>query len=372
MMAAKTSSADSVELLLKNNADPNLLSEKNDKQNALAFALKTGNEKVISLLSKVTMQGMKSCIRVLAESNMTIGKEVKIILKKLIQEGKKDLLLEEASTFGNGHMANFLLNEAKLRWTNASVTAITNTSPTAILASLFKMDTKIAWTKSKIKEALRNSILSDNVHCCNIVKEYCEKIGIDTKNKELESLIIKRGRSKIVELFNFENMEIISPKYIEILDKFPKTNEFQYVNIMDKIISMVHEADQANRRLVKFENLLDKLQTPPIHPSNETKCPEDCSQTLVCRQIRDTVSVLDKVVQEIAKDFPILKNTVPIIVGSLKEGANIGDIDETDILLIIEEKKSEDLKKLIIFDKTDQKLKVRKFYWENEDGVRVA
>ena len=88
MMAAKTSSADSVELLLKNNADPNLLSEKNDKQNALAFALKTGNEKVISLLSKVTTQGMKSCIRVLAESNMTIGKEVKIILKKLIQEGK--------------------------------------------------------------------------------------------------------------------------------------------------------------------------------------------------------------------------------------------------------------------------------------------
>ena len=64
MMAAKTSSAESVELLLKNHADPNLLSEKNDKQNALAFALKTGNEKTISLLSEVTTQGMESCIRI--------------------------------------------------------------------------------------------------------------------------------------------------------------------------------------------------------------------------------------------------------------------------------------------------------------------
>ena len=59
MMAAKTSSADSVELLLKNNADPNLLSEKNDKQNALAFALKTGNQKIISLLSEVTTEGIR-------------------------------------------------------------------------------------------------------------------------------------------------------------------------------------------------------------------------------------------------------------------------------------------------------------------------
>ena len=76
-MASKTSSAESVELLLQNQADPNLLSEKNEKQNALAFALKTSNEKIISLLSEVTTQGMESCVRVLAESNMTVDKEVK-------------------------------------------------------------------------------------------------------------------------------------------------------------------------------------------------------------------------------------------------------------------------------------------------------
>ena len=86
----------------------------------------------------------------------------------------------------------------------------------------------------------------------------------------------------------------------------------------------------------------------------------------VCHHIRDTVEVLKKIVQEVSKEFPIFKETVPFIVGSLKEGANIGDVEETDILLILDEKKSEDLKKLIIFDKTDQKLKVRKFYWKEK------
>ena len=107
MMAAKTSSTKSVEILLQNHADPNLLSEKKNKQNALAFALKTSNEKSIGLLSEVTTQGMESCIRVLAESNMTVGKEVRVILKKLIQEGMKDLLLKEATIFGNGYLAIF-------------------------------------------------------------------------------------------------------------------------------------------------------------------------------------------------------------------------------------------------------------------------
>ena len=92
MMAAKASSAEFVELLLQHQADPNLLSLNNEEQSALAFALKTGNEKIISLLSEVTTQGMESCVRVLAESKITVGKEIKVIpFYKLIQEGKKDL-----------------------------------------------------------------------------------------------------------------------------------------------------------------------------------------------------------------------------------------------------------------------------------------
>ena len=126
------------------------------------------------------------------------------------------------------------------------------------------------------------------------------------------------------------------------------------MQIADKILPLVLEADPANRRLVTFEDLLDKLHTPPIHPQR-SKCPEDCKQKSVCRRIRGIVVTLKNIVEETSKEFPIFKNTVPIIVGSLKEGANIGDVDETDILLVIDEKKSEDLKKLIIFDRKDQR-----------------
>ena len=210
MLAAKTSSAKSVELLLKNNADPNLLSSKKaGNQNALAFALRAGDEKTISLLCKAThhSQGLRSCVRILAESNMKVGADIKVILRKLIRENSKDLLLEEASIFGNSQMAYFILNESN------------------------------KWTKASLEKALRNSILSDNVDCCKIVKEYCEKIGVDIKTIEHEYLIIKRGRPKIVELFNLENVELkISPKYKGTLDKFPKTSEFPYHTYPDMII----------------------------------------------------------------------------------------------------------------------------------------
>ena len=115
MMAARTSSAESVELLLKKNANPNLLSQRNEKENALAIALKTGNIQIINILSAVTTEGMESCIRVLAESNRTIGDETKIILERLIIEGKMYVLLEEASIFGNGYMVDFLLNYLELK-----------------------------------------------------------------------------------------------------------------------------------------------------------------------------------------------------------------------------------------------------------------
>ena len=207
-------------------------------------------------------------------------------------------------------------------------------------------------TKASLEKALRNSILSDNEYCCKVIKKYCEKIGVDTKTRELEKLIIQRGRTKIVDLFKLKNVEIISPKYKDIIDKFPKTKDFQYVNIMDKIIPMVRGAGPSMRRLVTFRDLLNKLHTPPIHAmKSKSKCPDDCSQKSICHWIRETICVLERVLEEMSKRFMIFQNTIPIICGSLKEGANIGDVDETDILLILDEKKSEDLKKSLFLIK---------------------
>ena len=107
---------------------------------------------------------------------------------------------------------------------------------------------------------------------------------------------------------------------------------------MQKIIPLVLGADPGNRRLVTYEKLLDYLHTPPIHPKT-SKCPEECQQQMVCHRIRETIGVLKRVVEVMSREFPIFHDSVPIIVGSLKEGANIGDVDETDVLLILDEKK---------------------------------
>ena len=71
---------------------------------------------------------------------------------------------------------------------------------------------------------------------------------------------------------------------------------------MDKILPMVLEADPAKRRLVTFDDLLDKLHSPLIHPQR-SKCSEDCKQKSVCRRIRGIVVTLKNVVEEISKDF---------------------------------------------------------------------
>ena len=287
---------------------------------------------------------MESCIRVLAESNLKVGKEIKVILEKLILEGRKYQLLDESSCFGNGQIANFLLNEAELHWF---------------------MEEKL-W-KIELEKALSTSILSDNIYCCKIVKEYCETIGVETKTMELKKLAAERGRTEMVELFNLQNVEVISPKYEDVLDKFPKAQEFQYFNIMDKIVPMVLEADSRNRRLITFEDLLSKLHTPPIHPK-ELNCPDDCQDKQICRRVKDIVQVLRQVLEKISVKYTIFKDAQPIIVGSLKEGANIGDVDETDIVLVLNTNKSKDIEKCLIFDKNDQQLKVRKYYWENKEN----
>ena len=76
---------------------------------------------------------------------------------------KKVILLEEACIFGNGQIANFLLNQAKSE----------------------KLCKNEDYTKPVMQKALRNSIMSDNVYCCKIVKEHCEKIGVDSNRFSL-------------------------------------------------------------------------------------------------------------------------------------------------------------------------------------------
>ena len=158
MVASKTSSLESVELLLNNNVDVNAHSKTG--KNALAYAIKAKNLEIIKLLSsRTTQEGFYSCIDILSESNIdiinkdgNIVTELEAVVNKIISSSQnmKNKILSQAAIFGNGNLTNFLLNISG-----------------------------ISWSDDMIQISVTNAILSDNVACCQVLKNYCKVKGIN-------------------------------------------------------------------------------------------------------------------------------------------------------------------------------------------------
>ena len=183
MVASKTSSLESAQLLVRNKANPDILDK--IERNAFAYALKAGNLKILKLLSDITKEGFNSCVEILSESRIeiinkdgNIVNELAGVVEKIISSGQDmtDKLLEQATLFGNGNLTNFLLNKSKLTWSDAM-----------------------------IQTSLTNAILSDDVYCCQILKEYCQMKGINFQTKGFKQLVLGRKKTKIIEIFNIKN-----------------------------------------------------------------------------------------------------------------------------------------------------------------------
>ena len=122
MNAAKTSSTESVKLLLKkdpNNenrtlADPNVV----DGQTALDFAFRTNNAEIINILAEVTTEASDTSIKMLAQSNVKVESKLENYIQKRFKSGKMEKLFEWSSFFGNPHVLDYLLNKPELSWTS--------------------------------------------------------------------------------------------------------------------------------------------------------------------------------------------------------------------------------------------------------------
>ena len=99
MNAAKTSSPEAVDLLLKKEpsngakvpADPNM-TDKNGRT-ALAFSFSTNNTQVINTLAEVTTEAGEATIKMLAQSNVKIEGQLEKYVKQMLKNGKKRQLL---------------------------------------------------------------------------------------------------------------------------------------------------------------------------------------------------------------------------------------------------------------------------------------
>ena len=168
MNAAKTSSTESVQLMLKkdpNNgnrtlADPNVVD--GNGETALDFALRTNNTEVINILAEVTTEVSDTSIKMLAQSNVKVENNLENYVQK---SGKIETLFEVSSFFGNPHVLDYLLSKPEL-----------------------------SWTESDVDKCIENVIKSDDIKACQVVQDYCQKNKIVVK-KDFETLARSRGKT---------------------------------------------------------------------------------------------------------------------------------------------------------------------------------
>ena len=61
--------------------------------------------------------------------------------------------------------------------------------------------------------------------------------------------------------------------------------------------------------------------------------------------------------------YPLFGSAKPLVVGSMKEGTKVGDIDEADMTLVLDNTK---FKQYFEFDSIEQRILVRKFFYSNK------
>ena len=309
MNAAKTGSTEAVHLLLKKEpsngnkvpADPNMTDEYG--RTALAFSFNTNNAQVINMLAEVTTEAGEATMKMLAQANVRIEAELEIYVKKILNDGQieKGKILELSTFFGNSLLLDYLLNKAN-----------------------------ITWIENDVLTHVDNIIKSDDVKACKVFKNYCQQKGIKIGRGKIEDLVKTRGEAAILDIFGVQyHQDEIAKK---ILNYIPKSEEFPYYEVMDKIIVTVQEAEEngsVTGKEISFGTLLAKFHVPAVHYNED--CDEDCEQKMVCGRVRDVIELLKQILNLMSAKFLIFKGVSTIVVGSLKEQTKIGEIDEADI-----------------------------------------
>ena len=271
---------------------------------ALSFALQTENQEIVEKLASVTTDATnyKNIIPLLASNKkLKIGDEIELLIKRLRKNGQQSLLLEKSSFFGNEKVLKNLL------------------------------DNNIGWKKLEIENALKNAIMVDNKDCVQTIKDFWQKEHKKENilTEEVESLALERGNTDILIILEIPfktQTEFKIPNTDLDYNKIPKSEEFNYIEVMEKIKNILHETEIQNRKKsVKYEELLKELHVKPVHYIDE-ECEDQCPQKKTCARIREVTKLLDQIMKKMAEKFKIFEGSQQIVVGSLKEQSKIGGI----------------------------------------------
>ena len=288
-------------------ANPSLINEAG--MSALSYALKTENQKIVDKLSNFelnsfTEEHLDSCINLLAQNRkLVIGNKngLELFVRRLINDGKYPSLLEKATFFGNSKILKYLF-----------------------------YNNNIVWKITDVKDALKNAIMVDSADCVKIIRDFWQQKRKEGNilTEEIKSLAIGRGNTDILNILEVQfktQMEFEIPDFKFDFNQVPKQEEYEYINIMEKIKSILCQTNTTNKKkMVKYEDLLKELHVKPVHYNQI--CEEQCPQKKTCARIRGVINLIDQIITKMSVKFKIFQGFEQIVVGSLKEQSKIGGI----------------------------------------------
>ena len=348
MGAAMGTALESIDTLLRLGADANILAK--DNKSALTYALQTDNlAAVMKLLSVSTCKiDLEKAFVDFAKTSIPFVQEIKEFLKKKIDDDNSLLLVGflNSAKFGNYEMVSVLLE---------------------YLSGHHGYSKRFPNIKSNLPEIVGHAIRSDSIGVCKKITILCMYFQYEVGNRYGEIAKSRCIRS-ITNMFNtnivrkddslqIDNLrQLIQEKNwenVNILTLIPKTKEFQYFNEIDKIRKLIQENENENESILTFDKLLERLHVKDVHYEVK-ECPSNCEQKLKCQAIRESLILIKYLLKEASKEYPIFENTAVQIVGSLKEGSKINELDEADVLLVLDR---EPYEHLLEFDQENQKVK---------------
>ena len=178
---------------------------------------------------------------------------------------------------GDPGVANFLLREAVMSDSPATVSAILNLTPSV-------------WEENIVLAAERS----------DVVKLF---FGSDQEEETASKLELRKN---------------IMNRNAGIDLRLPKSVEFRYENEVEKLRPLL------SKTTVAYSDLLEALHVPPVHA--DKKCPWDCTQKDECDRMRQVFDLVCLVVAEIGEINPVFrlgKGRIPSIIGSGLAGEEV-------------------------------------------------
>ena len=113
----------------------------------------------------------------------------------------------------------------------------------------------------------------------------------------------------------------------------PKYEEFPYskVSIQEKLVQNLRN------NKIEIGEAIQVLKAHNVH-FKETECGDSCPQPEICVAFHETKIIIDDIIEKVGEEMEICKGATITIIGSIVENTRIGEADEMDAFIKLNDK----------------------------------